>query len=126
MVGTSTRQVVADFIIGAHAVVQADQLPSRDRGTTRARLETGRTLPLGSWSLASLVWPTTLGTQPSRGLPQGGTKNRLRCRTPSRATQRNRQPPACLSGNAPLLTPVDPRPASAHNRGGQHSKEIIE
>lgn len=86
---------------GLHVVGQCRQ---------RARLETGRTLPLGSRSLVSLVWPTTLGTQPPRGLPQGGTKNRQRCRTPSRATQRNRQPPVRLSGNAPFLTLVDTAP----------------
>ena len=40
---------------------------------TRARLETGRTLPLGSWSLASLVWPRTWRCDATRGgLPQGG------------------------------------------------------
>src|SRR3990172_1484151 len=108
MVGTSTRQVVADFIIGAHAVVQADQLPSRDRGTTRARLETGRTLPLGSWSLASLVWPRTGDVAPARdGLLQGRHPQETdwSAAPPSRRRYCSGRPPACLSGNAPFFRP---------------------
>ena len=74
---------------------------------TRARLETGRTLPLGSWSLASLVWPRTWRCGAYQGGPAtrgASTRNRLECRTPSRTKHCSGQPPACLSGNAPFVT----------------------